>query len=301
VSHFGEPFADSSALPTYHVSALAADSVKVALSGDGGDELFIGYTTFRGVELARALQAIPGPARRAGIRVASRPPRVPWPAWNDGIERWSKRALDSLAEPADAYRSKLALTRPGSVSDVLAPDVRDALNGRDPFRAINDSLAASAAGGDPLERYLHANLAVSLPSDMLVKVDRMSMARSLEVRVPLLDHVLAEFVLALPVRSRFPRWRLKGLLRDAASSLLPDEILRQRKHGFTVPVTKWFRDDLSAFARDVLLDDQTVKRGFVDAGRLRTVLSDHFAGRRNAGSLIWSLLIFELWCRQVLD
>jgi asparagine synthetase B (glutamine-hydrolysing) len=119
VAHSAEPFADSSALPTYHVSALAAGSVKVALSGDGADELFVGYTTFQGVELARALQRLPAPVRGALARAARRPPRLPWPTWSDRIGRWSKRAHDSLIDPIDAYRSKIALTNPRAVACAL--------------------------------------------------------------------------------------------------------------------------------------------------------------------------------------
>ncbi len=301
VSHFAEPFADSSALPTYHVSALAADSVKVALSGDGGDELFVGYTTFQGIELARALQHLPEPVRTSIARVAERPPRSPWPNWNDRVQRFAKRARDSLVDPVVAYRSKVALTDPRSVARLLTEGLRGDLATHDPFRAVNASLAQSLNGGDPLERFLRTNLEVSLPSDMLVKVDRMSMARSLEVRVPFLDHVLAELVLSLPVRSRFPRWRLKGLLRDSVRGLLPREILTQRKHGFTVPVTRWFRDDLSEFARSTLLDDATRRRGYLDVSRVEELLHAHSTGQRNAGDLIWSLLMFELWCRQVFD
>jgi|SoiMetStandDraft_2_1073263.scaffolds.fasta_scaffold08150_2 asparagine synthase (glutamine-hydrolysing) len=301
VSHFGEPFADSSALPTYHVSALAASSVKVALSGDGGDELFVGYTTFQGVELARALQPLPQAVRRSLGRVAERPPRLPWPGWSDRLGRVSKRVRDSLADPLDAYRSKVALTDPSAVSALLSPELRTDLAARDPFRAITASLSADLNGAHPLERFLRANLEVSLPSDMLVKVDRMSMASSLEVRVPMLDHVLAELVLGLPVRSRFPRWRLKGLLRDSVRDLLPPEIVRQRKHGFTIPVSRWFRGDVNVFAREVLLDGPTARRGFLDGERVERALADHLAGRQNVGAVIWSLLIFELWCRQVLD
>jgi asparagine synthase (glutamine-hydrolysing) len=301
VSHFAEPFADASALPTYFVSGLAANSVKVALSGDGGDELFVGYTTFQGVELARALQPLPKFVKRTLARVAGSPPRLPWPMWNDRLGRVSKRALDSLVDPSDAYRSKVALTDPTAVAPLLSSGLRADLAALDPFRAINTSLTANLNGADPLERFLRANLEVSLPSDMLVKVDRMSMARSLEVRVPMLDHVFAEMVLGLPVRSRFPRWRLKGLLRDAVRGILPSEILDQRKHGFTVPVTRWFRGDLDVFAREILLDAATARRGFLDAKALETALASHVAGTRNYGSVIWSLLIFELWCRQFLD
>jgi asparagine synthase (glutamine-hydrolysing) len=301
VSHFAEPFADASALPTYHVSSLAAESVKVALSGDGGDELFVGYTTFRGVELARALERLPGSLRRLLASASQNVPRLPPPALGDRVERVVKRVGDSLADPVDAYRSKVALTDPGLVLPLLTKDLRSEIGTHNPFRAIDASLAVSLNGGDPLERFLRVNLEVSLPSDMLVKVDRMSMARSLEVRVPLLDHVLAEFVLALPVRTRFPRWRLKGLLRDSVDELLPEPILRQRKHGFTTPVSRWFRDDLNGFARGVLLDGATARRGFFDLDQVGRLISGHASGRRNAGALIWSLLMFELWCREVLD
>jgi asparagine synthase (glutamine-hydrolysing) len=301
VSHFGEPFADSSALPTYHVSRLAAESVKVALSGDGGDELFIGYTTFQGVELSRALQPVPVLLRRTLARAAGRPPALPWATWNDRLGRWAKRMSDSLADPVDAYRRKVALTDTHMMSTLLADDLRAQVAAYDPFRAIDDALGCDANGADPLERFLRVNLEVSLPFDMLVKVDRMSMASSLEARVPLLDHVLAEFVLGLPVRTRFPRWRLKGLLRDSVRDLLPDEVLDRRKHGFTVPVTRWFREDLDTYARDVLLDAATARRGYVDVGRVRRLLDEHRAGRVNAGNAIWSLLMFELWCRQVLE
>ncbi len=302
VSHFAEPFADSSALPTYYVSALAAESVKVALSGDGGDELFVGYTTFRGVELARSLERLPGPVRRAIGGASRNAPRLPWPpVLADRVERALKRGTDSLAGPIDAYKSKVALTDPGLILSAFTPDFRSEIGAHDPFRAIDASLALSQSGGDPLERFLRVNLDVSLPSGMLVKVDRMSMARSLEVRVPLLDHVLAQFILELPVRTRFPHWRLKGMLRDSVRELLPEPILRQRKHGFTVPVTRWFRDDLNGFVRDVLLDNLTARRGYFDVDQVRMLLASHASGRRDAGALIWSLLMFELWCRQVLD
>jgi asparagine synthase (glutamine-hydrolysing) len=301
VSHFAEPFADASALPTYHVSSLAARSVKVALSGDGGDELFVGYTTFQGVEMARALERIPARLRRALAGATRKAPRLPWPALADRVDRVATRAGASLADPVDAYRSKLALVDPDDFAPALGSELKSLMRTRDPYRSVDASLAANTNGGDPLERFLRTNLDVPLPSDMLVKVDRMSMARSLEVRVPLLDHVLAEFVLALPVRTRFPRWRLKGLLRDSVRDLLPEPVLSQRKHGFTVPVSRWFRDDLTGFAQDVLLDPSTARRGYLDVAGVRAVLGDHASGRQNAGALIWSLLIFELWCRDVLD
>lgn len=298
VSHFGEPFADSSALPTYYVSALASESVKVALSGDGGDELFVGYTTFRGVDLARRLEPLPAQLRSAAARAVGNPPRVRSGTWHDRLERLSKRATDTLAGAASAYRSKLALTDPHTMLGLLAEPVRATLARENPYQRLDESLSGCTESADGLEPYLRANLDVSLPSDMLVKVDRMSMAHSLEVRVPMLDHVLAESVLSLPVRTRFPRWRLKGLLRDSARHLLPEEIVNQGKHGFTIPVNSWFRGDLTAYAREVLLDTGPSASGLLDASRVEVALARHQAGTQNLGAAIWSLLMLELWHRQ---
>jgi asparagine synthase (glutamine-hydrolysing) len=300
VSHFQEPFADSSALPTYYMSKLARSSVKVALSGDGGDELFVGYTTFRGVELARYAQSLPAPARRLLISLPGRLPRTAGPLWNDRVGRWQKWAADTALPPEAAYRSKITMTGLPVVWPLLTPEFRRRLDGQNPFRAVDRSFAANGAG-PPLERVLYAGLKVSLPGDMLVKVDRMSMANSLEVRVPLLDHVLAEFVAQIPVATRFPRWRLKALLKETMADSLPREVLRQRKHGFTVPLAAWFRGDLTQFATEVLLSKEARDRGFLEAASLKTFLGDHARGAQNLGSAIWSVLMFELWCRQFLD
>jgi len=129
----------------------------------------------------------------------------------------------------------------------------------------------------------------------------MSMANSLEVRVPLLDHVVAEFVAQLPIRTRFPRWRLKALLKETMADALPPEILSHRKHGFTIPLAAWFRGDLATYAADLLLSTEARDRGFYDVRALETFLRDHLHGTRNVGPAIWSLLMFELWCREILD
>lgn len=300
VSHFQEPFGDSSALPTYYVSKLASTSVKVALSGDGGDELFVGYTTFRGVELARYMQLLPPAVRRL---VASMPARLPQnfgPGWKDRVARWQKWATDSALPPETSYRSKITMTGLPVVWPLLTHEFRHRLNGQNPFRAIDSALARPAAN-TPLERMLYAGLKVSLPGDMLVKVDRMSMANSLEIRVPLLDHIVAEFVTQLPVPVRFPRWRLKALLKETMADVLPSEVLRQRKHGFTIPLASWFRGDLVQFAEDILLSSEARERGFLDKHALEAFLRDHESGNRNLGSAIWSILMFELWCQEILD
>lgn len=300
VSHFQEPFADSSALPTYYMSKLARDSVKVALSGDGGDELFVGYTTFLGVELARYAQVVPAPARQLLTALPGRLPRSGNARWNDRVARWQKWAADTALEPEAAYRSKITMAGVPLVRPLLTSEFVARLDGADPFRAVENSLRARN-GVPSLERILYAGLKVSLPGDMLVKVDRMSMANSLEVRVPLLDHVLAEFVARLPVATRFPRWRLKGLLKETMADSLPPEVLRQRKHGFTVPLAAWFRGDLAQFATGVLLSPEARGRGFFEPAAVERFLNEHTLGSRNLGAAIWSMLMFELWCRQILD
>jgi asparagine synthase (glutamine-hydrolysing) len=129
----------------------------------------------------------------------------------------------------------------------------------------------------------------------------MSMANSLEVRVPLLDHVLAEYVARIPAAQRFPRWQLKALLKEAMKGTLPREVLEQRKHGFTIPLARWFRGDLVGFAGEILTGPETRARGLLDVDAVTTFLRQHSEGRRNLGPAIWSLLIFELWCREILD
>ena len=186
---------------------------------------------------------------------------------------------------------------------LLSRDLLQQMEEDDPYRAVDAALAEYPCDGrgHPLGRFVYAGQKAPLAGDMLVKVDRMSMANSLEVRVPFLDHVLAEFVATVPIEQRFPRWRLKGLLKDTMADVLPPAVLRQPKHGFTVPLAAWFRGDLAAFAADVLLGAAARRRGFVNAPAVETLLRRHRQGAQDLGGVIWSLLVFELWCQAVLS
>ena len=300
VAHFDEPFGDSSALPTYYASKLARQFVKVVLSGDGGDELFLGYTTFQGIELARHLSRLPRHLRAAAAAVPRLLPRFGRAAWADRVERWRRQAAASVLAPTPAYLSKITVVDWSTLGPLLSRDLGQRLGTRDPFAPVEASLRASASRrvDHVLQPFVYAGLKVSLPGDMLVKVDRMSMANSLEVRVPLLDHALVEFAAGVPIGQRFPRWRRKGLLKDTMRDALPAEILRQPKRGFSVPLARWFRDDLRTFAADVLLSREARDRGLLDAPAVEALLGRHGRGRQNVGEAIWSLLVFELWCRQ---
>lgn len=297
VQHFDEPFADSSALPTYYVSKLARSNLKVALSGDGGDEFFVGYRTFRGVDLARRLQGLPEPVRVAVGR-ASRFPTTPQATLNDRLGRLSKQVADSLTAPAMAYTRKITPVGLPAVTPFLGDDFAAALQANDPLRIVNEALATPVRH-HPLEPFIHAGASVSLPGDMLVKVDRMSMANSLEVRVPFLDHQLVEFAQSVPLEQRFPRWRLKGLLKDTMDGILPRELLRQKKQGFGAPLASWFRGSIAGFAEEVLTDTSATSSGLIDTGQIPQLIEQHRSGTENLGGVIWSLLVFELWTRSI--
>jgi len=301
VRHFGEPFADSSALPTYYVSKMARQYVKVVLSGDGGDELFLGYTIFRGLEFARYAQRFPAPIRRALVATAVSLPGIGKSAWKDKVMHFKKQVRDSMLPPREAFYRKMTAGGLDVISPLLSSDVRNHFVGQNPYWEFDEYLDDWAdARAHPLEQFVYAGLKIPLAWDMLVKVDRMSMANSLEVRVPFLDHVLAEFVSTIPIEQRFPQWRLKGLLRDTMEDLLPPEILNQPKHGFTIPLAAWFRDDLTGFAADVLLSQEARQSGFLDGAAIEKLLFNHQQGAHNLGTEIWSLLLFELWRQQVM-
>jgi asparagine synthase (glutamine-hydrolysing) len=302
VAQFDEPFADPSALPTYHVSKLARESVKVALSGDGGDELFLGYPLFQSLRLSTYAHRAPAAARRL-LTLLPQLVRTPSAEWNDRLSLTAKRATETMLPPDDAYRRKMATTSVSAISPFLSGELRRELEARDPYATVDRWLARYGAdrAADTLDRFARTALQVSLAGDMLVKVDRMSMATSLEVRVPLLDHLLAEHVAAISVRQRMPRWRLKGLLKETMADTLPPQILNQPKRGFNVPLAAWFRGDLKDFATQVLTSSDARRHGFLDTEAAERLLRKHFDGSANLGRVIWSLLVFELWCRESLE
>jgi asparagine synthase (glutamine-hydrolysing) len=302
VEQYDEPFADSSALPTFYVSKLAREHVKVALSGDGGDELFLGYPIFQGLELARYAQRVPAPIRRTAIALP-RHLHSRNAEWNDRLQLLAKRTADTMVSPDPAFRRKITAAGLASVGPLLSVDLRTELDRRDPFATVDGWLRKYGAdgGAHPLDRFVRTALQVSLAGDMLVKVDRASMANSLEVRVPLLDHVLAEQVAAIPISRRMPRWRLKGLLKRTMADTLPPQILDQPKRGFNVPLAAWFRGDLSAFALDVLTSADARSRGFLNTTAVERLVAEHYRGTSNLGPVLWSLLVFELWCSRTLS
>jgi asparagine synthase (glutamine-hydrolysing) len=281
---FDEPFADSSALPTYLVSELAADTVKVALSGEGGDELFGGYYTYVADTLAPRL----GP-----VAAALRPLVDVLPSSS------SKVSFDYKAKRFARAAHLPPLERHHGWKEIFSPDARAALlDGRraqvDPLD-IHRARYAETEGADELARLQDVDIGIYLVDDLLVKTDRASMAHSLEARVPFCDQVVAELALALPRRMKVRGLSKKRLLRDAVATLLPREIVRGRKQGFSIPAAAWLRGDLAPLARDMLSPDRVRAQGYFRPEAVTALLDRHLARREDLSRQIWGLLMFSLW------
>jgi asparagine synthase (glutamine-hydrolysing) len=287
---FDEPFADASMVPTYYVSKLAREHVTVALSGDGGDELFGGYERYLPGTLETRLSENAGPLRALGTAVGALLP--------DGTR--GKNRLQNLGLPPEERFTEAASMVPTALRHRLLQPEFVFQGASDPRRVQLDCFA-EVSGLDLFTRMQRVDVETYLPDDILVKVDRASMLTSLETRAPLLDHVLAEYVASLPHEVRNRGGQLKYLFKRAARDLLPQENLTRRKMGFGLPVEHWLRGDLRELANDLLRSQQAQQRGVVDTRLVEQFLVDHQRRLRNYTRPIWTWLCFELWCRIYLD
>jgi asparagine synthase (glutamine-hydrolysing) len=280
---FDEPFADSSALPTYLVSQLARRDVKVALSGEGGDELFGGYFTYAADLLAPRFSRL---ARVAAPLVE----RLPVSTARTSFDYKAKRFVRAAHLPP--------LERHHGWKEIFSADARAELTGSrsdfDPVALLRRRYEETA-GAEELARLQDVDLGTYLVDDLLVKTDRASMAHSLEARVPFLDTAVTDLALALPTRMKVRGLRKKILLRKAAEPLLPASIVRGRKRGFSIPAAAWLRGELEPFARDVLSTDTLRRQGFFRPDPVRELIDAHTAGREDLSRQLWGLLAFTLW------
>ena len=287
VHHFDEPFADSSAIPTYLVSEFAAQHVKVALSGDGGDELFAGYTRSQTIERLLFMDRVPA-FLRAGLAALAR--WLPFSAYGKNYLHMLSRSgpMDRYFESNFSnYYLRKQLLQP----EWMLPADYGFL-----MRMLPDAFLPRTA--DPVSQALHFETAVNLPGDMLVKVDRMSMAASLEVRCPLLDRDLADVAASIPNSWKIREGRGKYILVKALGDTLPPELLTREKMGFGVPLDHWFRGALREMLHDHLTGSRFLERGIVSPPFVRHLLEEHRTGRRNHAAWLWSLLMLEMWYRQ---
>jgi len=289
-SSLDEPFGDSSMLPTYYISCMARQHVTVALSGDGGDEAFAGYERYR-IDLHDREHS--------------------WlPSW---AGRWYRQKLHSMI-PRDVPGRSLAYSISLPWQDRYTEGIsfqplqrqlglltRDFAHKWEPLKIFR-SLLDNAPADDPISRVLYLDSKTYLPGDILTKVDRMSMLTSLEVRVPMLDHVFLEWVTGLTAD-----WKMRGLnqkyiLKKLAERVgVPRDVLYRRKQGFALPLVHWIRHELKDLIQTVMLEPRTLQRGYLDPQALRKLLDEHFTERRDHSGRIWRLLMFELWHRNYLE
>ena len=296
VWHYDEPFADSSAVPTWYVSQLTRRHVTVALTGDGGDELFAGYPRYLAVWLAEGFDRLPGIVRR--MCAGGYWQRLPSGTRQKSLRRRWKRFVEMLGQPpARRYLEWIAIFGQARREALYTDDFAAKLSEAEPLEFLTAALAR-CNHRDPVTAFSLADLMTYLPGDLMTKVDMASMAHGLECRQPFLDYRVVELAARMPRRLKFRRGRGKRILREVFADLLPESIQRRSKMGFGVPLDHWFRHELRDYAREVLLDRGTLERGYFRPEAVGRLLDEHQHNRFNHGYRLWSLLILELWQRE---
>jgi asparagine synthase (glutamine-hydrolysing) len=296
VRHYGEPFADSSAIPSFYLAELTRRHVTVALNGDGGDESFAGYQRYVANAVAGRLDRLPAPLRRALAAVGG---RLPAGGEVSSVANRLRRLTGGLALDAPArYASYVtwfgAAERGALYSAEFAGAIPDA----------EDEIAArwaAASGRSVVDRMLEVDASTYLVDDLIAKIDIATMAHALEARSPFLDHQLMELAASIPAELKVRGGEKKWVLRQALRGWLPDDILDRRKQGFSVPLSSWLRTDLQGWARDILLDPGSLGRGYFEAPAVQRLLDRHAAGADGDAKRIYALLMLELWHREFVD
>jgi asparagine synthase (glutamine-hydrolysing) len=298
VRGFDEPFADSSAIATYAVSAATARHVKVALSGIAGDETFAGYPRYLGVRLSGAWARVPRWLRNPVGAGAAAALRESYTSRN--LRDWVVRFVAGAERPLpDRYFGWTRFFDAPGLTALATPALAAHLAGEPDAEAR----AAWAARGwdDAVDGAFRVDLATYLPDDLLTMADRMSMANSLELRAPFCDHRVIEASLAIPPAVKMPGLRLKGLLKRVYADVLPPDVLRHRKQGFMIPLARWLREDLRPLLDDLLGPDQVRARGLFRVEEVARLRAEHVAGTRSHSDRLWTLMMAELWLREYLD
>jgi asparagine synthase (glutamine-hydrolysing) len=292
IEAFDEPFADSSAIPLYYLSRFAREHVKVVLSGEGGDEVFAGYQTYVASRLAHWYRQLPGPLARGMLpRLAS---HLPVSHRRVSFDYKAKRFVHgALLSPALAHLSWKEIFSDDAKAELYAAGA----DGYQSTGMLFTDAMASCPSTDWLTRLLHVDSVLGLPDDMLTKVDRVTMAHALEARVPLLDHLLVEFMAAIPSRLKLRGLRTKYLLRRAVRDRLPRTVLRGRKRGFNVPMPGWLADDLRTFLGDTLAPGRIAATGIFRPEVVSRLVDEHTRRVADHSRSLWTLIVFEHWIR----
>jgi asparagine synthase (glutamine-hydrolysing) len=299
--HLDEPLGDSCVLPMYYLSKFAREYVKVVLSGDGGDELFAGYDRYRREKFTTLYGTVPRFIRKSLIwGLISRFP--------DGNGRI--RLLKSRTEFFNKNVNLPLEKRYLQCTEIMSADIKYQLLTEEVKHDLGtsnttDSISlyfSDSAASNSLNKMLYVDMKTYLPDDLLTKVDKMTMAHSLEARVPFLDHNVVEFAAIIPVHLKLKGFmKTKYLLRKYLKQYFPSEIYNRRKKGFNLPIGEWLRKELRDFTRQTLLDSKAVKRGYFEHKKIEWLLKQHQDEKANYGDAIWALIVFELWCQQFID
>ncbi len=293
IGFIDEPYADGSAIPTYFVCELAKGEVVVVLSGEGGDEAFAGYETHAAYKAARWFRAVPGWIRRGLI--APLVHALPVSHRKLSLEFKMKRFIDGQElSPAEAHLWWRIVLTAAQKRALYAPDVLERMAVRDPERHFVEAFERCRAR-DTLNRLLYVDAGVFLPDDLMIKNDRMSMAHSLEARVPMTDPDLTEFMSRVPARLKLPGLRKKHIMRKAMEGLLPRAILDKKKVGLEMPYSRWFRGELSDVLEDYLSRERVAGTGLFRPEAMAALKDEHLAGRRDHGRALWGLVNFMIW------
>lgn len=287
--HCDEPFADSSAIPNFCLSQFARQHVTVALNGDGGDESFLGYPRYRGMAMGAIVDRLPGAFRHTLSAIGR---TLPSENGNQRNMRYLKHFLNAAnVSEAQRYQQWISVFSEDQQTSLYEGDFSDR-----PLSDIGIDLDGLLGGNAPAAtRAAWADVHTYLPGDLLVKIDRTTMAHGLEARSPFLDHTLMEFAFSIPESAKLSLWRTKKILKSAMTSRLPAKLLNRRKSGFNVPIGRWLRHELYDMCNDVLLSEKARSRGLFRPDAVRTLIDDHTHGRRDNQHRLWALLMLELW------
>jgi len=299
VWYYNEPFADSSAIPTYYVAKMTRDFVKVVLTGDAGDENFAGYPRYLRSQWVAWFTKLPETMRKEWMPLLLR---------MGASLHWREKTFNRLADFLELlssnqvrnYAEQIKIFNAKERSGIYSPEMDHALAHIDPFGYLVEKYEESETE-DPLNKLLYLDIHSYLPEDLLVKMDIATMANSLEARVPFLDHQFMELVAQIPSQFKLNGSRAKFILKKAFSDFLPPVILRRKKMGFGVPISRWIRKDLKNYVYDVLLDRKTLQRGYFRKEGLEQLLKEHLSLRYDHSAKIWSLLFLEIWFRIFMD
>jgi asparagine synthase (glutamine-hydrolysing) len=299
VWHYNEPFADSSAIPTYYVAKMTKDFVKVVLTGDAGDENFAGYGRYLRSKWVASFTRLPKKLRTGLMPTFLR--RCSSLGWREKTLNRLADFMEGLSEDqALNYAEQIKIFNGMEKNDLYTEQLAKELEHVDPLAYLVEKYR-EVKTDDPLERLLYLDIHSYLPEDLLVKVDIATMANSLEARVPFLDHRFMEGVAAIPSHLKLKGGTTKFILKRAFSDLLPEEVLNRKKMGFGVPVSRWFRKELKGYVYEVLMDERTIRRGYFEKESIRRLLDEHVALRYDHSAKIWALLFLETWFRVFID